>query len=500
MKNIITSLGVIVFVGAVVAGATGAFFSSEATSLSNTFTAGSVDITVSNIDHVYFDDSATDKPQFVPSFNTPTDSKDGWYFALNDLKPRDAGTITYDLKNGANAAHFCVMAEQSGTSVLGDYLAFDFNDAVGSLNDVSGTWFDLASNVQANETGEYSVKYCFGTFDGQGDCILDPSVSDYNDAQLATLQVGLRFYAEQIRNNPDFDCADLNPEPIVVGANLETYTALDIADNTVCHVTVAKTGQDHTTIQAGIDASVNGQTVCVAEGVYDEDVNVNKEITLSGDGASATSVINGQAANFGGALVISANNVTVEGFEINGAVGSQHAVRFATGVSGATFSDNVVNAPNGGNALLTQGSQSNHLITNNVLVGNNSPQVAYVNGSASLSSQPSDDVDFTNNSFEGTIVGGGMALGIENTNADITGNSFADSLTSSYTIVESWKADAVINFNNFNGVGGVKVANSDPGSDLLNAENNWWGEAIPTGHVSGNVDDDPKAVSPYPTN
>jgi hypothetical protein len=112
-------------------------------------------------------------------------------------------------------------------------------------------------------------------------------------------------------------------------------------------------------------------------------------------------------------------------------------------------------------------------------------------------SQPSDDVDFINNSFGGTMVTGGMALGNEATNVDITGNNFSDSLTSTYTIVESWEADAMITFNNFNGVGGTKVTDSNAGTNVLNAENNWWGEATPSGHISGEVDDDPKAAAAY---
>ena len=50
MKKILTSLAVIAVVGAIVAGATSAFFSDTETSAGNTFTAGSIDL---KIDHVY---------------------------------------------------------------------------------------------------------------------------------------------------------------------------------------------------------------------------------------------------------------------------------------------------------------------------------------------------------------------------------------------------------------------------------------------------------------
>ena len=52
MKGIITSLGMIVFAGAVVAGGTGAFFSDTETSTGNLFTAGAIDLKVDSVGHV----------------------------------------------------------------------------------------------------------------------------------------------------------------------------------------------------------------------------------------------------------------------------------------------------------------------------------------------------------------------------------------------------------------------------------------------------------------
>ena len=46
MKKILLSLGTIVIVGALVLGATGAFFSDTETSVGNTFTAGAIDFKV----------------------------------------------------------------------------------------------------------------------------------------------------------------------------------------------------------------------------------------------------------------------------------------------------------------------------------------------------------------------------------------------------------------------------------------------------------------------
>jgi len=52
MKKIITSLGMIVFVGAIVVGGTGAFFSDTETASGNIFTAGSLDLKVDSVAHI----------------------------------------------------------------------------------------------------------------------------------------------------------------------------------------------------------------------------------------------------------------------------------------------------------------------------------------------------------------------------------------------------------------------------------------------------------------
>lgn len=68
---------------------------------------------------------------------------------------------------------------------------------------------------------------------------------------------------------------------------------------------------DYLTIQAAIDAAAPGDTIVVAAGVYNEQVNVNKSVTVKGEDWP---VVNGQPSAF----LITGAGATVKGFDVWG--------------------------------------------------------------------------------------------------------------------------------------------------------------------------------------
>lgn len=209
-----------IFAGAAYYGATGAFFSDTETSTGNTFTAGEVDLTISDLSHQY---NGNDD-------NAPVFTDNGFSFSLDDLKPLDNGVVTYTLANSTNEAYLCAAVDETsnadngvndpesdagdttdgvGNGELGQFLSFKFGNVTGPLSALSGTWQSLGT-IGGNTSTSSAIEYCFGTYVG-GVCQPNATTTDENIAQTDSLMADVGFYVVQTRNNPNFSCTSLPP-------------------------------------------------------------------------------------------------------------------------------------------------------------------------------------------------------------------------------------------------------------------------------------------------
>ena len=110
LQRIVLSLGVIVFVGAVVVGATGAFFSDTETSSGNTFTAGAIDLGIDN--ESYYNGVRNEGTSWAISYDLddgagPSTGDAYLFFDFKDLKPGDWGEDTIGVTVNNNDAYAC---------------------------------------------------------------------------------------------------------------------------------------------------------------------------------------------------------------------------------------------------------------------------------------------------------------------------------------------------------------------------------------------------------
>ena len=126
-------------------------------------------------------------------------------------------------------------------------------------------------------------------------------------------------------------------------------------------------GQDHTTIQAAVNAANDSDTIIVYPGTYVENVDVNKSVNISSQSGNPDDT-HVQAANSNDHVFnVTRNNVTISGFTATGATGFLKAGIFLDGVQNNVISDNNLSNNTIGIILI---SSSNNKLSNNTANSN----------------------------------------------------------------------------------------------------------------------------------
>ncbi len=216
MKAIVTSLGMIVFVAAVVVGGTGAFFSDSETSEANVFTAGALDLTIDSVAHInglvcfgdqwipetivnWDDDELVligDPNVAIPAYNAAnpanvpqagTACAGTWtltdlgpshqFFDYGDLKPGDYGENTISLHVNNNDAYLCAIVNnvESDDNLLTEPEGEDGDSTPGPQGEGElhealrfFIWEDNGDNIFNSESESEGVLVENGTLDDEG--------------------------------------------------------------------------------------------------------------------------------------------------------------------------------------------------------------------------------------------------------------------------------------------------------------------------------------------
>ena len=123
---------------------------------------------------------------------------------------------------------------------------------------------------------------------------------------------------------------------------LTSVEVLEFADGAI--ITVGAGG--FATIQEAVDAATAGDTIVVAAGTYNEQVTINKSVTLLGanEGVAGNSGSRGAESTLNGFFQIAASGVTIDGFELTGSAGPVVQSAGGTNPSDVTIANNNINS------------------------------------------------------------------------------------------------------------------------------------------------------------
>ena len=273
------------------------------------------------------------------------------------------------------------------------------------------------------------------------------------------------------------------------------------------------------TIQEAIDVAIGGDTISVAAGTYNENVIVNKQLTLQ---AASTPIVDGGLSPGGGTpapdaacIDITADDVTIDGFIVQH---SEHGIKGTNRancvIKNCEARENYGQTPstnNGGIGIMFNGTTDSdnnqilncsihdnermgiwlqggrgHLIDGNRVYDNGvvGPQ-PYGIGTWQLDATTFSDNEIRNNGAYGVTLGAA------------TNTTFESNLVENHTIgVYLYSSSSVssMSYNSFSGNSNYGIYNSD--ATMVNAKCNWWGYASGPGGPHGRTDPaDEKEVS-----
>jgi len=221
-----------------------------------------------------------------------------------------------------------------------------------------------------------------------------------------------------------------------------------------------------------VDAAKDGDTIIVYSGIYEENVDVNKELTIISESGNPQDTVVQAPGGYGKIFNITANNVTINGFKVED--GDQGII--LDGVQYNNISNNKISCMHG----IVLGSSSNNTLHNNNCGYLNSIHLNYSNNNF-LSNNSFSAMEFcffmehsNNNILIGNSIGGEHPLWLRYS----CNNTMSDN-----SIIGAWEGiDLLYSSNNTmsnNSIGGgdlgIRMSHSNNTTMSNNSVSGMWG-------------------------
>jgi parallel beta-helix repeat protein len=229
--------------------------------------------------------------------------------------------------------------------------------------------------------------------------------------------------------------------------------------------------QNYHTIQEAINNAMIGEVILVQKGTYHEDIQINKTVSLRGEGPDLTT-IEGNVSLY--VVSVTADGVSIEGFTILAENDTINPVIFQS--TGNTLSNNVIE--NGYYGVVLSASAGN-MISDNIISGNTyGVEIRYS----------------TNNVFSDNVVadqGFGIDLYFSNDNI-FRGNTISENLYG-ISLYDS-STNNIFYHNNFiNNTNQLSYSESASSTNVwsLNGEGNYWSDYVGQDLIGDGIGDSP---------
>jgi parallel beta-helix repeat protein len=337
---------------------------------------------------------------------------------------------------------------------------------------ISFTSLDVAirsvTSPPADPLGLRNISQYVNATNNSDDSWLFLNISYTNTDAFHTAQNTLRMWK---RNNTWTQVPapnNVNTTAKIVYANITSFSIfapLGLA----AKVRNLDTGIGYTTIQAAIDdpATMNGHTLMVEPGIFNEGVNVHKSLTIMGSGPSMTTVV---AASCG--FYVSTDNTNISGFTVYNGTGPSDAGICYDGASFGNISNNVLF--NNTDGIKLNGSSNFTLIDNNTAWNNTREGITLYSSS---NNNTITNNNASNNKGVGIRLSGssnntlasnnannnedGIRLTVSSNNNTITGNNASNNDEEGIELFSSINNKLNDNTANNNGNDGIRLLDSD---------------------------------------